>query len=163
VVVTLLMYALFADGKPLPERSTSSAEIASATAPTGAAVSSDQQFVIAGMMEINDKKISSPQTSVQLRTTASNGVVESQLLLGKRFAVGDGVIRDDEEAIRWFKLASGTIIASLVRRAEAGDVEAMVELGRRCADGIRSPADGVVALDWLRKAALKGHVYSQYD
>ena len=98
--------------------------------------------------------ISSPQTLEQLRTTASKGVVESQLLLGKRFAVGDGVIKDDEEAIRWFKLASGSIIASLVRRAKGGDVEAMVELGRRYTDGIGLPADGVV---------LKGHIYSQYD
>lgn len=163
LALLFLMIARSTCEEPSPAPPSSIGKDSSVGGSTDVAMTRDREFVIAGMREINDKMISSPQTLEQLRTTASKGVVESQLLLGKRFAVGDGVIKDDEEAIRWFKLASGSIIASLVRRAKGGDVEAMVELGRRYTDGIGLPADGVVALDWLRKAALKGHIYSQYD
>jgi TPR repeat protein len=47
--------------------------------------------------------------------------------------------------------------ASLLARAEAGDVEAQYELGWRHALGMELPEDDETAVKWLRRAASAGH------
>ena len=130
---------------------------------SSAILSNEKGFIDAGLREISENKLVSTLTVEKLRGAALGGDVESQLLLGARFAIGEGVIKDEEEAIRWFKMASTSILTSLVRRADKGEIDAMLELDRRFFNGIAVPPDKVIACGWLRKAAMKGDAQSQFN
>ena len=61
------------------------------------------------------------------------------------YAEGRGVLRDDAEAVRWYRLA-----------AEQGNALAQNTLGVRCAAGLGVPQDYVSAHMWLNLAAATG-------
>ncbi|MBR4833377.1 MAG: sel1 repeat family protein [Thermoguttaceae bacterium] len=65
--------------------------------------------------------------------------------LATRYLGGAGVPRDFEEAVRWFQ-----------RAAEAGNVEAMCNLGNRYYKGTGIPLDLSKAVYWYRCAAETG-------
>ena len=58
------------------------------------------------------------------KALADAGDVEAQASLGRRYANGEGVAEDDQEAVKWFRLA-----------AEQGNVDAQSDLGRIYANG----------------------------
>jgi len=47
--------------------------------------------------------------------------------------------------------------------AQRGDVPSMAELGRMMVEGSGGTTDGEAGLDWLQKAAAKGHVFAQRE
>ena len=82
---------------------------------------------------------------------AEQGDGKAQWILGLMYADGLGVIEDDKEAVKWFRLA-----------AEQGEALAQYNLGLMYGGG-----DGVIedyreAVKWFRLAAEQGHAVAQY-
>ena len=66
--------------------------------------------------------------------------------LGIMYANGMGVIKDGQEAVKWYRKA-----------AKDGDTNAMFYLGRMYANGEGVIEDDVEAYAWFNVAAAKGH------
>ena len=79
-----------------------------------------------------------------LRERAELGDAEAQVLLGATYADGQGVPRDDAEAVRWFSLA-----------AEQGSAGAQFNLGAMYGSGTGVPLDYVLGHMWLSLAASR--------
>lgn len=77
---------------------------------------------------------------------AENGDIEALLRLGNRFMNGDGVEKDINQAIAYFKKA-----------ADKGNVDAQLELGEIYYDGEGVNKDEKTAKIWLEKAAAQGN------
>ena len=75
------------------------------------------------------------------RLAAEQGVAGAQCRLGVMYAEGQGVPRDDAEAVRWFRLA-----------ADQGDAEAQGGLGFTYGAGRGVPQDFVASYMWLTLA-----------
>ena len=73
---------------------------------------------------------------------AEQGDARAQFELGRRYATGRGVPRDDAEAVSWFQQA-----------AEQGHFSAQFELGHLYATGRGVPQDDAEAVRWFRQAA----------
>lgn len=82
---------------------------------------------------------------------AAQGDAEAQLALGHRYAQGDGVIKNDKEAARWFAMA-----------AEKGLSEAQYQYGLALLQGRGVVQDYQAAFRLIEKPALKGHANAQY-
>ncbi len=85
------------------------------------------------------------QTVDELRALAELGDAEAQFVLGVWHADGRGVLRDDGEAVRWYRLA-----------ADQGYDLAQAGLGLMYANGRSVPQDDVEAHLWLNLAAMQG-------
>ncbi len=72
--------------------------------------------------------------------------VEELFLVGKCYGTGDGVGRDEVEAVRWYRMA-----------AEHGSAEAMFELNKCYSSGIGVRRNRATASKWLSMAAERGH------
>ena len=81
-----------------------------------------------------------------VRQAADQGDAEAQYNLGVIYNNGEGVPKDDAEAVRWFQLA-----------AEQGYAKAQFELGYKYRWGHGVPLDDAEAGRWLRLAAEQGH------
>ena len=68
------------------------------------------------------------------------------------YANGTGVPEDDEEAVRWFRLA-----------AEQGNSRAQNNLGTMYDEGTGVPEDDEEAVRWYRLAAEQGNSLSQFN
>lgn len=77
---------------------------------------------------------------------AEKGLPEAQYSLGRMYALGQGVERDEVEAARWYHKA-----------AEQGVVEAQYQLGEAYAEGNGVPQDYVKAYRWMSRAAKGGY------
>lgn len=77
----------------------------------------------------------------QLIARAETGDATAQFELGKCYANGMGVARDDVQAAAWYK-----------RAAEGGNTDAMVAYGRCLIEGRGMPADGEDDGKWYRHA-----------
>ena len=86
------------------------------------------------------------------RYLAEQGLAESQFLLGFKYANGEGVLRDDREAARWYRMA-----------AEQGHVVAQYNLGIMSANGEGVLRDDREAARWYRMAAEQGLKEAQYE
>jgi TPR repeat protein len=75
-------------------------------------------------------------------TDAIRGHAQAQFMLGNCYAYGQGVDRDDAEAVKWFTKA-----------AEGGFAPAQVCLGVRLKRGLGVAKDEVKAAEWFAKAA----------
>ncbi len=117
-----------------------------------------------------------PTAFKELTPLGKQGNADAQLILGKMYMMGQGVLKDSDQAMKWFK-ASGTQgnadaqffvgsmyllphkdIAEGVRwlrlSAEQGNQDAQLLLGKTCMDGSREfPRDPVQGEMWLRLAA----------
>ena len=82
---------------------------------------------------------------------AAQGDAEAQLQLGMRYAEGDGVIRDDKEAAKWFSLA-----------AKQGLAEAEYQYGLALLRGRGVLQDYQAAFAWIEKPAQRGYAPAQY-
>ena len=75
------------------------------------------------------------------RTVAEQGDSSAQCILGLFYANGNGVAKDEAEAVKWFRKA-----------AEQGDSSAQTNLGRCYAKGNGVVKDKFEAVKWFRKA-----------
>jgi len=83
---------------------------------------------------------------------AAQGDAEAQLLMGLRYAEGDGVIQNDKEATRWFALA-----------ARQGSAEAQYHYGQALLHGRGVAQDYQAAFSWIEKPARRGYAKAQYS
>jgi TPR repeat protein len=81
----------------------------------------------------------------ELRPLAEQGKASAQLNLGVMYAYGEGVIEDDKEAVKWYRLA-----------AEQGDANAQSNLGLKSRKGQGVIQDNVYAHMWWNIAAASG-------
>ena len=88
----------------------------------------------------------------EVKTKAKAGDPESQVALGWYYMNGDGLPKDEKEAIRWF-----------TRAAEQGYAKAQHNLGVCYAFGNGVAKDKVESVRWFRKAAEQGIAESQYN
>ena len=73
----------------------------------------------------------------ETRKKAEQGNTDAQFSLGLRYATGDGVPKDEVEAVRWYRKA-----------AEQGDVQAQTNLGGMYYNGTGVPKDLVQTHMW---------------
>lgn len=82
---------------------------------------------------------------------AARGDVEAQTALGAMYSSGEGVPKDSEEAVRWFRLA-----------ADGGYARAQFYLACMYGGGSGVPQDSLEAARWYRKAADQGMPEAQF-
>ena len=85
-----------------------------------------------------------------VKKSAEQGDVDAQFRLGFMYSIGEGVLEDDAEAVRWYRKA-----------AEQGDAGAQNNLGLMYANGEGVPEDDAEAVRWFHKAAEQGLVNAQ--
>ena len=83
-------------------------------------------------------------TIEELRAMAEAGDAEAQVGLGGLFYLGQGVAKDEVEAVKWYRKA-----------AEQGIAMAQINLGVRYANGTGVAKDQVEAYAWFNLAAIK--------
>ncbi len=83
---------------------------------------------------------------------ASQGEAEAQLQLGLRYAEGDGVIKNNKEAAKWFELAAKQDLA-----------EAQYRYGLALMQGRGVVQDYQAAFSWIEKPAQRGYAKAQYS
>ena len=86
-----------------------------------------------------------PDPITEIRRLAEKGDARAQLELGLMYANGEGVLKDDAEAVRWYRLA-----------AEQGHAGAQNNLGLMYANGEGVAQDLAEAVKWYRLAAEQG-------
>jgi TPR repeat protein len=96
--------------------------------------------------------LSAPAPEQLPHARAAQGDAESQLRLGLRYAEGDGVIRNDREAAKWFELA-----------AKQGLAEAQYHYGLMLLKGRGVVQDYHAAFNWIEKPARRGYAKAQYS
>ena len=84
-------------------------------------------------------------TLPQLRQMAESGDAAAQNALGLRYATGDGVVLNEQEAVRWF-----------IKAAEQGSVAAQSKLGSIYYSGRGVPQDPNRAYFWMVVARISG-------
>ena len=109
---------------------------------------------------------------------AENGNADAQMLLGKMYANGEGVQKDDTESLKWYYKAAEqgnadaqSLISAvygqlakdysnaavwLVKAAEQGHASAQYRMGLAYSTGRCVPQDYVEAHMWLNLAAAQG-------
>ena len=83
---------------------------------------------------------------------AEQGYANSQYNLALKYDNGQGVIEDDKEAVKWFRLA-----------AEQGIAKAQYNLGLMYSNGKGLIEDDKEAVKWFRLAAEQGDAMAQYN
>lgn len=81
---------------------------------------------------------------------AVSGHAAAQFQLGWMYHKGEGVVQDDQEAAKWYRMA-----------AEQGDTDAQFNLGVTYANGYGVLQDYKEAVKWYRKAAEQGNARAQ--
>jgi TPR repeat protein len=84
------------------------------------------------------------------RLAAEQGYVGTQYILGRMYDDGDGVPKNDAEAVKWYGLA-----------AEQGYADAQLSLGFMYAEGEGVPANYVEAYKWWALSAAQGNVMAK--
>jgi len=84
------------------------------------------------------------------RPLAQQGHQWAQSYLGAMYAKGQGVPKDDHEAVHWYRLA-----------AEQGNAPAQSNLGDMYATGRGVPKDDHEAVRWYGLAAEQGYAHAQ--
>jgi hypothetical protein len=85
-----------------------------------------------------------------VRERAESGDAEAQCSLGVFYRLGDGVPKNDVEAVKWYR-----------RATEHGYAAAQNNLGFCYIKGIGVEKNSVEAVKWFRKAAEQGHTMAQ--
>ena len=88
----------------------------------------------------------------ELQSEAEHDNPEAQFQLGKLYEHGDGVIRDYDEAEKWY-----------ARAAENGHMEAQRCMGMNCLEATLGRRDMTAAEKWFRMAAMQGDETSQLE
>ncbi|MEQ8369917.1 MAG: SEL1-like repeat protein [Alphaproteobacteria bacterium] len=87
-----------------------------------------------------------------LLAAAGDGRADAQYLLASRYATGDGIPQDYDEAARWFREA-----------ALAGHPDAQFSLGVLYQNGLGVGQDSTEAIIWFLSAAEIGHAEAQHN
>ncbi len=85
-----------------------------------------------------------------LRPLAEQGDAEAQFLIGHMHRTGQGVTKDETEAVRWYRLA-----------AEQGNSDGEYLLGLMYSEGWGVAQDDQQAKEWLLRAAKQGDLDAQ--
>ena len=88
---------------------------------------------------------------LEFQARAEKGDAIAQYKLGRCYLKGEGVAKDEVEAVRWFRIA-----------ADQGDIFAHYYLGRCYFKGEGVAKDEVEAAKLYRIAADGGHIFAQY-
>jgi TPR repeat protein len=88
----------------------------------------------------------------EMRPLAEQGDAAAQFNLGILYDNGYGVPQDDQEAVRWWRLAAGQ-----------GNAAAQFNLGVMYEQGQGVPQDVAEAVRWYRLAAVQGHATAQFN
>jgi TPR repeat protein len=83
---------------------------------------------------------------------AKQGHAGAQMHLGSMYKRGEGVMRNETEAFKWYKKAA----------VEQEDASAQYELGKMCGIGIGVTPSDTEAFIWLMEAAKQGHRVAEY-
>jgi TPR repeat protein len=94
--------------------------------------------------------MSTHEEIIRYRELAETGDAAAQCWLGWVYGNGNGVPRDDAEAVKWYRKA-----------AEQGNTVAQNNLGAMYHNGNGVPQDDVEAVKWYRKAAEQGYTIAQ--
>jgi len=89
---------------------------------------------------------------IEWQPLAEQGHASAQGILGLMYANGQGVLKDDKEAVKWVRKA-----------AEQGHASAQYNLGVMYDNGRGVLKDDKEAVKWYRKAAEQGHASAQYN
>ena len=85
-----------------------------------------------------------------IKQAAELGNTDAQVKLGYMYNNGEGVARNDTEALKWYKLA-----------AENGNAQGQNDLGNMYREGEGGPKNDVEASRWYTLAAVQGHASAQ--
>lgn len=107
------------------------------------------------------------------RKSAELGHADAMFRIGRLYAEGRGVHRNDQEAAKWYREAAErghtkamTCLGGLewcLKAAELGSVDAMRDLGYMYQNGIDAPWDTEQAFAWYNKAIALGDADSMYQ
>jgi TPR repeat protein len=86
------------------------------------------------------------------RPLAEKGHAGAQFSLGRMSEVGQGVPKDDKDAVKWYR-----------RAAEQGNADAQLSLGWVYSEGQGVPKDDRESAKWLLLAAKQGLARAQFD
>lgn len=104
---------------------------------------------------VEDRPVDLPSLSSlrQLQVNAEQGDKEAQYQLGQAYIYGDGVVKDQKEAVKWFRLA-----------AEQGLADAQSRVGDLYSVGFGGLPESVLeAVKWWAKAAAQGYAGAQHS
>jgi len=87
-----------------------------------------------------------------VRPLAERGDSGAQALLGLIYLNGNGIQRNDSEAIKWYR-----------RAADQGNADAQLRIGDMYSEGLGVPQDYSEAGRWYRLAADHGNAFAQYN
>ncbi|MFS8036644.1 tetratricopeptide repeat protein [Xanthobacter sp. AM11] len=87
-----------------------------------------------------------------VRAAALNGIKSAQVAWGQMLLDGNGVARDSQAALRWFRIA-----------ADAGSLDGLNMVGRCHEFGWGVPPDRAEAARHYRDAAARGHAWAQFN
>ena len=90
------------------------------------------------------------QTITELKSKAEDGDVQAELALAKAYHLGEGVAKDEAEAVRWLEEA-----------ANQGNAAAQINLGVAYSNGAGVPKNYAAAVRWFTKAADQGAAEGQ--
>ena len=88
--------------------------------------------------------------NAQEALAAEQGNANAQYNLGRRYFSGDGVVKDEAEAVKW-----------CIKAAKQGNSEAQDSLGWCYENGVGIAKDPVEAVKWYQKAAEQGDAAAQ--
>lgn len=163
------------EDRPLPQRTLLAAAICLPLAAICLSTVTENVFFLLG--EERGRGMDKAYAALRCRLSAGLGDVEAQVRLGKLYAEGHGLPRDEEKSLFWYGEAAGQGHAGAQRYlafeaysltwaemacwrqklADQGDVRAKYLLGDMYAKGIGVPQDKALAAEWFRKAAEQGH------
>jgi TPR repeat protein len=88
----------------------------------------------------------------ELNKRALDGDTKAQLRMGLAYEFGDGVAKDLDKAMHWYRIA-----------AERGDPVAQTDLGYFYETGANGPKDPTEAAKWYMRAALSGFTRAKFN
>jgi len=105
--------------------------------------------LLSGCMHSIGARTAAPFESFVAR--ADQGDARAQYLLASYYATGRGVVKDNVQAVKWYRKA-----------AVQGNAQAQYSLGFHYVRSLGVPRDHGQALKWWLKAAEQGHADAQY-
>jgi hypothetical protein len=103
------------------------------------------------LLSVNAFAEITPREFATTKEMAEEGNAISQLILGNCYYDGNGVLKDDVKAVKWYK-----------KSAEQGIAEAQSSLGSCYCIGAGVLKDPFESVKWYRKAAEQGDATAQY-
>src|SRR5258705_1006726 len=105
-----------------------------------------------GQAQSSDQAMAKQKVIADLKEMAAAGDVKSQVQMGLAYLTGDGIRKDDAEAVKWLRKA-----------ADQDNPVAERYLAEMYFKGRGVPADNAEAAKWLRLAAEQGDAQSEHN